>query len=72
MNMQKEYVASGILRSVGYEPAVKILEIEFHDDERHQYLNVPERIFKKLLKANSHGKFFLKYIKNKYRSVKIR
>jgi hypothetical protein len=70
--MQKESVYSSILKSIGYEPALKILEIEFYDGIRLQYLDVPKNIFKKLMDANSHGKFFLKNIKDKYRTIKIR
>lgn len=70
--MQKEHVSSSILKSIGYEPTLKILEIEYHDGMRYQYLDVPKRIFKKLMAAESHGRFYLKHIRNKYKRVKIR
>lgn len=70
--MRRQSVQSSNLRSVGYDAARLILEIEFHDSGVYQYLDVPERVFNGLMSAKSIGSFFHKDIKDKFRYVKTR
>jgi hypothetical protein len=53
--MRREAVESTTMRSVGYESKSKILEIEFQSGELYQYLDVPEMVHKRLLRAKSKG-----------------
>ena len=62
--MERQYVDSSNLLSVGYDRSRAILEIEFKNRRIYQYFNVPEIIFMELLNAPSKGKFFHQHIKN--------
>ena len=62
--MQRHYVISSNLRSVGYSD--NVLEIEFNSGGIYQYFNVPVEVFFRLMSAPSHGKFFHANIKNRY------
>lgn len=61
--MHRISVSSSNLASVGYDPENMILEIEFHNGGIYQYFNVPESVYKGLMNADSHGKYFDAYIK---------
>ncbi len=70
--MIRERVSSTNISSIGYESESRILEIEFSSGGIYQYLNVPQVIYNELMSASSHGSYFHKYIKDKYRFLKIR
>jgi len=69
--MNREPVESSNLKSVGYDPDTKILEIEFHHGGVYQYFDVPENTHFELMSASSKGKYFHKFIKNVYRYQKV-
>jgi len=64
--MKRISVSSSNLRSVGYNEANQVLEIEFHGGRAYQYFDVPKRIHQGLMNAASHGKYFHRNIKGKY------
>jgi hypothetical protein len=68
--MNREHVNSRTLKSVGYDPASKTLEVEFHDGDVYQYFNVPAVVHRDLLAAGSIGQYFAFYIKTTYRCRK--
>ncbi len=70
--MKRETVKSSNLKSVGYDKSVGILEIEFNNGGIYQYSKVPENIFHELMKAPSHGKYFLRFIRDKYPTKKVK
>ena len=70
--MERTFVASSNLRSVGYDPQSQTLEIEFNSGGLYQYSNVPEDVYRGLMNASSHGRYFHQYIKNSYRYIPIR
>lgn len=55
--MNRDPVKSSNLRSVGYDPESKTLEIEFNNSSIYQYHNVPDSVYKELMNAESHGKY---------------
>jgi hypothetical protein len=67
--MRREAVESTTMRSVGYESKSKILEIEFQSGEVYQYLDVPEMVQKRLLRAKSKGQYFNGEIRDDYAFV---
>lgn len=67
MNMQP--VFSSDLHSVGY--AEGVLHIRFNSGGTYQYSGVPERVFRGLMAAQSHGRFFHANIKGRYPYNKI-
>jgi hypothetical protein len=62
--MVRTFVQSSDIRSVGYNQGT--LEIEFHSGGIYQYYNVPESVYRSLMAASSHGKYFHEYIKDYY------
>ncbi|PWC14309.1 KTSC domain-containing protein [Brenneria roseae subsp. americana] len=71
--MQRQPVSSSRIRSIGYDPKKRILEIEFHNKEIYQYINVSERTYGKFISEAvvSKGRFFDGVIKNKFLCRKI-
>jgi hypothetical protein len=70
--MDRQSVRSSNIKSIGYDPKSETLEIGFHSGDIYQYFDVPESIFNSLMSASSHGSYFHKYIKDKYRWAEIR
>jgi len=61
-----------MLRSIGFDAANNVLEVEFRDLSVYQYVDVPEREATGLLAAASKGKYFTSQIKGRYRTHKVR
>ena len=71
--MNRQAVRSTNLRSVGYDPARRILEVEFVNGSIYQYYSVPEHEYRGLMQASSHGSYFDHHIKKgPYSYAKIR
>lgn len=64
--MNRGYVASSNLRSVGYDEPSETLEIEFLSGGIYRYFNVPVNLYRKLMQASSKGRFLHQYIKNAF------
>ena len=56
--MQRQPVESSNLRSVGYDPATRTLEVEFRNGVVYQYSRVDEETFHRFMASPSKGKFF--------------
>ena len=69
--MNREFVQSSNLKSVGYNRETNILEIEFQNGGIYQYYNVPFEIYQGLMSASSKGQYHAYHIKNVYRYKKI-
>jgi hypothetical protein len=69
--MLREPVDSSTMKSVGYEAASRILEIEFDSGAVYQYLGVPARIHEQLLEAESKGRYFNSEIRDVYPYVQV-
>jgi hypothetical protein len=67
--MSRISVTSSNLKSVGYTDGT--LEIEFFGGRIYQYADVPQGIYEELMRANSHGKYFHRRIRNSYRYQRI-
>lgn len=66
--MERQYVSSSNIASIGYDPDNQVLEIEFLSGAVYQYYSV----YDGLMAADSHGKFLDVYIKKGgYRYTKI-
>ena len=70
--MKRQTVNSSNIDSIGYGESSEILEIEFLSGGIYQYLEVPMYIYEELMDADSHGKYFAAYIKNKYETVRLK
>ena len=64
--MERQIVNSSMATSVGYDPSISILEIEFKSGgEIWQYYDVPENVYHEMM-SNSIGKYFHSHIKGHY------
>jgi hypothetical protein len=55
--MDREFVTSSNVRSIGYDPTSQTLEVEFQNSFVYQYYNVPTHVFEALMAAGSKGQF---------------
>jgi hypothetical protein len=69
--MRRKPVDSTTMRSVGYQPRSRVLEIEFDSGAVYQYLEVPVRIYEQLLRAESKGRYFNSEIREIYPYVQV-
>jgi hypothetical protein len=69
--MNRISIPSEEIKSAGYDPQKKILEIELSSDNIIQYFNVPEKVFIGLLNANYYGTYYNDKIKNSYTFQRI-
>ena len=57
--MERKYIESSMITSMGYDFQQAILEIEFKSNGQvWQYFDVPESLWYKMESASSVGKFF--------------
>lgn len=70
--VNRQLVNSSNIRAVGYEPEIRILEVEFHGGGLYQYSGVPESVYKGLMQAASKGSYFHHHVKDKYPFRKLR
>lgn len=64
--MQRAQVESTMLRSIGYDPAIRVLELEFRNGRLYRYGEVGEEIYRELMASTSKGQYFLEYIDDLY------
>lgn len=69
--MIRQPVASSNIKSVGYDPASLVLEVEFGDGSVYQYNDVSHDIQTALMTASSPGSFLHRRVKAKYTCRKV-
>ncbi|RZK33075.1 MAG: KTSC domain-containing protein [Hymenobacter sp.] len=70
--MERQYVTSSNLRSVGYSAEERILEIEFVNGTLYEYYEVPESEYQYLIQASSCGRYFNMNIRDSYEHNQLR
>ena len=70
--MKRIPVKSSNIASIGYEPALSTLEVEFKHGSIYQYSHVPQSVYEALMGANSHGSYFNRCVKDSYSYHKVR
>lgn len=70
--MRCEYVKSSGIKSIGYDPAEKVLEVEFLTGHVYQYFKVPKKIYLAFISADSKGRYFDYSIRDYYAFKKIK
>jgi hypothetical protein len=68
--MKHQEVKSSNLHSVLYDAEKKRLEVVFKNGSAYQYHGVSSEEHAALMKADSHGKHFMKHIRPKYEGKK--
>jgi hypothetical protein len=69
--LERQSVKSCILRSVGYDDAMKNLEIEFHSGLVYQYSGVPSKVYADLISSSAVGKYFSDKVRNRFRAKQL-
>lgn len=69
--MDRSPVKSSNIKTVGYDPKTKTLEIEFHTGDVHQYAGVSPQSHKKMVSAKSIGGYFQVNIRNFHKSKQV-
>jgi len=69
--MERVYVSSSNIRSIGYDAESLTLEIEFNSGAVYQYQGVPQAEYDVLMNAGSKGTYFNANIKNQFQCVKL-
>ena len=64
--MERDFVSSSNIASIGYDEASQTLEVEFLSGSVYQYYNVPLSVYENMMQAGSKGRFLNFYIKNAY------
>jgi hypothetical protein len=70
--VKRKSVDSSVIRSVGYDPSVAVMEIEFTSGDLYRFFAVPPSAFDALRAADSAGRFFAERIRPVYPSEKLR
>ncbi|MGA5816876.1 KTSC domain-containing protein [Kitasatospora sp. NPDC094028] len=70
--MDRTAVDSSVLRSVGYDPVARRLELEFVGGRVYTYADVPDRVHRELLAAESHGRYFVRRVRGRYAYRRVR
>jgi len=64
-------VISSMMQSAGYDDNHAVLEIEFATGHVYRYHAVPRRIWRELIEAESKGRYFDAYIRDKYPTWRV-
>lgn len=64
-------VDSSSLASVGYSPENSVLEAEFRHGVAYRFFLVPQRVFDDLLRAESKGTYFNRFIRGRYTHARL-
>lgn len=70
--MERHFVDSSMILSIGYDSSSSTLEIEFKDGAVWNYPSFPEYLWHEFCAAESKGKFFHQNIKRQYTSMGYR
>ncbi|MBS3947902.1 MAG: KTSC domain-containing protein [Dethiobacter sp.] len=70
--MNRTPVRSSNIRSAGYDPGARTLELEFHSGGIYQYSGVPENVHQSMMQATSKGSYFHDHIKDRYPYRQVR
>ena len=65
-------VDSSMLSAVGFDPEAGELEAVFVDGAVWRYRNVPERVYRELLAAESKGSYMRQFIIDVYPDYRVR
>jgi len=69
--MNRIATESSTIRSVGYDPKTRTLEIEFQSGQVYDYADIPPEVHEDLMKAESRGRYFREKIRDVYRYRRV-
>ena len=69
--MKRKSVESSSIRSVGYDPKSRTLEVEFTSGQIYQYFDVSAAVHRNFLNAESKGRFLNDSIRDVYQWMSL-
>ena len=69
--VNRRSVTSSVIAAVGYDPACRILEVEFRYGGIYRYGEVADNVYREFLAAESHGTYFNAAIRDRYETTRI-
>lgn len=70
--MERQYVESSMILSIGYDSNTSTLEVEFKSNGAiWQYYDVSENIYYEFIGSGSVGKYFLQNIRGQYSESQV-
>lgn len=69
--MERQFVESSMIKSIGYDSNASTLEIEFNSGPVWQYFDFQESLWYEFESSESKGKFFHREIKNQYSESRV-
>lgn len=63
--MKHEHVVSSMIRSIGYDPETRKMEVKFKNGNIYTHENVEPDAHESLVHADSVGKHYNQYFRNK-------
>ena len=70
--MDRKRINASNLRSVGYDPAQQLLEIEFSSGSVYQYSGVSPEVHRRFVNAPSPGSFYQDQIEENFTARRVR
>ena len=64
--MKLTIVESSMIHAVGYDPKKRVLEVVFNNGQTYCYEDVPPKVYKELMEAESKGRYMNAEIINVY------
>jgi hypothetical protein len=71
-HIRREPIPSTALTTAGYSKRLHIMEIEFCNGAIYRYLDVPLRVYREFMSADSKAQYYDWNIKGHYRSLRLR
>lgn len=69
--MDRKYIESSMIRSIGFDTESSTLEIEFNSGAVWQYFDFPESLWYEFENTDSQGKFFNREVKDQYTETRV-
>lgn len=69
--MERQKVKSGFIKSVGYDPLTKVLEVEMANNDLYRYSDVPPEHYDQMMASESVGKYFAGAIRVAFKGKKV-
>ena len=69
--MRIKRVASSVVAAIGYDSALRVLVVMFHNGRMYSYMHVPSHVYRAFLHAESIGSYLNEVIKPRYRAIRV-
>lgn len=70
--LRKKTPESSNIKSIVYQPALKVLQVSFKNGRIYWYYNVPREVYDNFASASSKGQYFWSTVKDKFTYKRIK